>query len=522
MIDTKKLNSNGQQLRDQLVAAKAAQKSEPTGRTINVAGVGGVVSVAYEQLRNAAEYAQEHLLIQNAIRRFYLRSLSFHNHNSISKTIAEELIIELTQSGYVKNNTQPIEIIDKLRHAIRVHYENYWRLKASGVDEHSARNWTLDLLSIESEDMLVEDTIQTIFLQFTYHHYKTILHKKSFVSTESEDSSYDVSLYIAVHRALFKSDLAAVRYDMQKLYNTSDANINDYAQFHKNIDDMFSSAVTNKITLHINKYGAPLRILRSMIQDNDKISDLLNNSEHFSDAYAEQIKQEYKKAESKLNKGLIKSIIFLLITKSLIGLAIEVPYDLLTTGIVLMVPLVVNLLTPVVYMSLLRFGFKLPGTANARAIQLYADDMLYGEQGQVSLYQTSKNKKYPIGFTIVYALSFLIVFGLVSYLLIILKFNIVQGLMFFTFLAAASFLGFRLSRIVRELELVTVKPGAITTIRELIFTPFTYLGKWISDKYQKVNIVALVLDTFIELPLKTALRLIRQWTGFLDDKKDQF
>jgi hypothetical protein len=37
-----------------------------------------------------------------------------------------------------------------------------------------------------------------------------------------------------------------------------------------------------------------------------------------------------------------------------------------------------------------------------------------------------------------------------------------------------------------------------------------------------MNVVALVLDTLIELPLKTALRLIRQWTGFLDDKKDQF
>jgi hypothetical protein len=74
----------------------------------------------------------------------------------------------------------------------------------------------------------------------------------------------------------------------------------------------------------------------------------------------------------------------------------------------------------------------------------------------------------------------------------------------------------------RELELVAVKQGIISTIRELIFTPFTFLGKWISDKYQKVNIVALALDTFIELPLKTILRLIRQWTKFLDEKQDQF
>ena len=522
MTTIKRLNANGYQLSNQLTAAKNAPTVDQKGQLINVAGVGGLVSAAYEQLRNAAEYAQEHMLIQKAIRRFFLRSVSFHNQTSVSKALAEELIIELTQSGYVKNNTQPVDIIDKLGHTIHKHYNNYWKLKSSGIDEHTARIWTLDLLSIECENVLAEDMVQTIYLQFAYHHYKSILHKSSFVSNNNEDNDYDVSLYIAVHRALLKSDLAAVRYDMQKLYKTSDENIKEYAKFHKNIDDMFSLDVTNKITLYINKYGAPLRILRSMIQDNESTNELLISSERFDTAYNNQIKQEYRKAASKLNRGLIKSIIFLLITKTLIGLAIEVPYDLLATGVVLMVPLFVNLFTPIVYLIILRFGFKFPGLANAKAIRLYADDMLYGDQSQTSLYPSVKSKSYPISFSIVYVLISLIVFTLAIKLLMILEFNIVQGLIFFIFLATASFLGFRLSRIVREIELVAARSGVILTIQELLFTPFTFLGKWISENYQKVNIMALVLDTLIELPLKTALRLIRQWTGFLDDKKDRF
>ncbi|MEI6850691.1 MAG: hypothetical protein WCK26_01860 [Candidatus Saccharibacteria bacterium] len=517
----KKLNANGLQLSNQLAAVKLSSSNESKGRLINVAGVGGVVSVAYEQLRNAAEYAQEHLLIQNAIRRFFVRSLSFHNHTTVRKTISEDLIIELTQSGYIKNNSQSSEVITKLKHVIHKHYNNYWRLKAAGIDDHKVHDWTLDLLSIESETILVEDTIQTIYLQFAYHHYSAIIQKKLFVSNDSEDSGYDVSLYISVHRALLKSDLAAVRYDMQKLYDVSDSNINEYAKFHENIDEVFASDQTNKITLYINKYGAPLRILRSMITDNDKASEILVDSEVFDKTYASQIKQEYRRAESKLNRGLVKSIAFLLITKALIGVAIEVPYDLITTREIAWLPLIVNLLTPIIYMALIRFGFNMPGTANAKAIRRYADDMLYGDQSQVSLYPTARKKSYPIGFSIAYALMFLIVFSMVTYLLFIIGFSIVQGVMFFVFLAAASFLGFRLSRIVRELELITVKPGAITTIRDFLFTPFTFLGKWLSEKYQKVNVVALILDTFIELPLKTVLRLLRQWTGFLDDKKDE-
>ena len=47
------------------------------------------------------------------------------------------------------------------------------------------------------------------------------------------------------------------------------------------------------------------------------------------------------------------------------------------------------------------------------------------------------------------------------------------------------------------------------------------VGRWMSEKYAKVNIVALILDMLIELPLKTVLRLVRQWGAFIDDRKDR-
>ena len=104
-----KLSSGGHHLHAQLSKAMDERKvaSEVSTQTINVAGVGGMVSAAYEQLRNAAEYAQEHLLIQNAIRRFFVRNLFILG---IDRSISEELVIELTQAGYIKNNTQPYKI----------------------------------------------------------------------------------------------------------------------------------------------------------------------------------------------------------------------------------------------------------------------------------------------------------------------------------------------------------------------------------------------------------------------------
>lgn len=520
MIVDKQLNPNGRRLCAQLAEIKNAKVSENIGQTINVAGVGGDVSAAYEQLRNAAEYAQEHLLIQKAIRRFFIRNLSFQNNSIDSKTIAEELTIELIQSGYIENGTLEVEVVDKLSDIIQKHYDNYWRLKDFGHKAQRAQSWTLDLLSVGSEQIVAEDKIQNVYIQFAYHHYLSILPKKSFTTEKFDMSNYEASLYVSVHRALFKSDIPGVRYDMQKLYNISDSNISDYSHFHKNIDEIFTSNLTDKITRYINTYGAPLRILKSMIQDKEEISDILSKNQRFHTAFGDQIKQEYHKAKFKLNRGVLKSIIFLLITKSLIGAAIEIPYDLITTGVIVILPLAINLLAPAVYIAILRLGLKLPGEANTKAMQLYADNMLYVDEDRVDLYPAVKKKNYHIGFTIAYVLVSLLVFGVVIRLLMLWNFNIVQGVIFFIFFGTASFLGFRLSRIVRELELITEKSGIFTAIRDFLYMPFILLGQWLSEQYQKVNIVALILDTVIELPLKTVLRLFRQWAQFIDEKKN--
>jgi hypothetical protein len=519
------LNANGVSLRNQLVLARSEEnwggKIAGSDKLINVAGVGTIVSTTFEQLRNAAEYAQEHLLMQKAIRRFFVRNLSFQIQASVKKVIAEELISELTQSGYVRNNTQPVKSIDELLDLITEHYDNYWRLKKSGVDVGRAQAWTLDLLSVGSERIIVTEKLLPVFVQFVYRHYQETFQKDFFCSSELDELDYEVSLYISIYRSLLRSDIATVRYGMQKLYAASDAKIDEYANFHKRIDTIFNSILTNKITNYINKYGAPLRVLKSFILENGNASTLLASQELFNAAYADQIDSDYRKSKAKLNRGLIKSILFLLITKTIIGIAIEIPYDIFATGIVMVLPLIINLFTPVAYMALLRLGIHLPDKANTRAIKLYMDNALFSEPDESYQIRSRISKKsYPIGFRIAYALMFMLVFGFVINVLYNLDFNFVQIAIFFIFFGSASFLGFRLTGIVQELELVTERPSIITSIRDFLFLPFTILGKWLSDKYQKFNIVAVILDTIIELPLKTVLRLIRQWGGFIDAKKD--
>jgi hypothetical protein len=113
------------------------------------------------------------------------------------------------------------------------------------------------------------------------------------------------------------------------------------------------------------------------------------------------------------------------------------------------------------------------------------------------------------------------VFGGATWLLLMLNFSLVHIVIFFVFISAASFLGFRISRLIRELEIVNSTSNSLTFIRDMVYLPFVIVGQWMSDKYSQLNIVGLVLDMVIELPLKTVLRLIRQWGAFLDDRKDR-
>lgn len=162
----------------------------------------------------------------------------------------------------------------------------------------------------------------------------------------------------------------------------------------------------------------------------------------------------------------------------------------------------------------------MPGAANKQATTQAIDRMLYS-LGEDDKTVTLKPKHASTVMSVLYAMMFVVSFSILVLILALLKFNIVQGIIFFVFLSTASFLGFRLSRMVRELEMFASRQNFFDAIRDFFYTPYIMVGRWISDKYSRVNIITLLLDMLIELPLKTVLRMVRQWMRFLNDKRDE-
>src|SRR3989338_5167899 len=141
------------------------REAEDDATTEDVISVSETVSVAvsiYETVRNTLEYDEEHLLRRNATRRILKRRLG----DSDSKQLATKLIRELIWARYLPNYKIPNSMIQTVADV----FEKYKMLFA-GLTENTK----------EEEDLYLQ-------------------------------------LYIAVHRAVLKSNESTVRYRIFTLY----------------------------------------------------------------------------------------------------------------------------------------------------------------------------------------------------------------------------------------------------------------------------------------------------------------
>lgn len=511
-------------LQQQLAAAQHHNQTVSThnsqGTLIQVPGLGKTITSAYEQLRNAAEYTEEHLLLQRAIRRFYNRNVSFGSQKALGK-IGEELIVELTLAGYLPNNSFGSHVAITLNELTGSWMQVYSTLRAANVPKDTASEWVLDILSVRSEELLNPHYHLNALATFAYNHYLASLPRDKFIVDQQDTAHYEICLYIATHKALLKSDIALVRNDLMNMYQQDPNNIQAFITFNQQVDTFFTSELTHRIMRGVTKYGAPLRILKSMIESDDDLQNTLDSPDKFLARFEETVNKEYKSLNRRLTKGIIKSIAFIFITKIIIGIGVEVPYDLIFLGTIEILPLAVNLLVPPLYMASLKLGLRTPSNANTLALRNYIAGVLYPSEQHAAPILTLQTKTTSATAKLLYALCFFVPFAITVYVLSLLHFNVVQGIIFFVFLSTASFLGFRLSHMIRELEILNKQQGLLSVIRDFFYLPFITVGQWLSRKYARMNIVAFVLDMAIELPLKTILRLVRQWTRFLNEKHEE-
>lgn len=510
-------------LQEQLEAARLYNSEtvarNKDGKMIDVPGIGQNIANAYEQLRRAAESVEEQLLLQRAIRRFYRRSVTFSSSKKPTG-VGSELILDLTHAGYLANESVSDKTAKAITRLTQQYVKVYLELGGARVPRDDRLRWVLDILSVETEALLNPRYERSALAYAAHQHYLSLFPREKIVSSPEEDAQYEFCLYIAVHQALLKSDLATVRHDLMRVYRQAPKDTAAFAAFNRSVDKAFSSRLTQRLRQAVNRYGAPFRIVRAMAESRPDMPELLGDRDAFLAAYNLQIAKEYQSLAKRLNKGIARSIVFVFVTKISVGLAIEIPYDIIMLGGIAALPLAVNLFFPPLYMASFKLGLRIPSAANATALRNYIDRAFYGDEPAERAVRVGGRSISPLA-KVAYSLLFAIPLGLMVYALSLLHFTVVQGVIFFVFLSTASFLGFRLTRLSRELELTPRQTRLSSAVRDFFYLPFVVAGQWISSRYARTNIVSYILDILVELPLKTVLRLVRQWVRFLNEKHEE-
>lgn len=522
---TKNPNNLALQYAAELKAADNARVSDQKLANDNdvpefhVQTTGAGLTELYETIRNASKYEEENLQLTHAIERF-LTPYFFKSIATANADIGADLITELTMTGYLANDSIKEPVVDKISKLANSYLQLANKIKDANRDQIA--RWIIKPLSVEIEHCLVHRYVEQAFINLAFNYFIDAINETSLRegATEELSDAYQASVYIAVQRALLGKEEAAVRQNLMERYQISTDKPADYVSFNQQIDQAINSKITHRLTKLISRHGAVWRIIYRTSQNDDSLYNHINDEKSFLGSFNATIEDSYDKIRHKINRGVIRSIIFIVITKFIIGIAIEVPYDIWINGAVLLLPLVVNLALPPIYMALLRLTLTMPDKLNTKALHREASRILYRAPSDRPILRWQR-KQFSKTYTILYWLVVLGVFGGISWLLVTLaKFEWVHIIIFFVFISTASFLGFRLSRLVRKIEVGAESQSLILVLRDFIYMPFVSVGQKINETYTKINLVSRLLDILVEMPLKTILGQLRRWGSFMSARRD--
>jgi hypothetical protein len=174
-------------------------------------------------------------------------------------------------------------------------------------------------------------------------------------------------------------------------------------------------------------------------------------------------------------------------------------------------------------MFLVAILITLPPKENTAKIISMARNAVYGSERKVEFSLHLKRKRLWLVDT-VYNILYTVFFIGVLYLLVrglqFIRFGPVSIVLFIFFMALVGFFGLRIRRPVREFFVVEKKENVLFLLMDFFFTPFIYLGNWLSIKFSQINVFAMILDFIIESPFKLLVATTEDITDFVREKKD--
>ena len=505
------------------------QKLDESLPTLHVSQALTSIALIYEKIRTAIDFKAEHLLRRNAIERILRRR--FLTTTLGPQKTASGLLKELIWGHYLANDTIPTNRVTTIATILDKYATLKEKLSGSRNGVFSRHDdLILGMMTAEIDDAIVNKIDQEAWVSALTLWFETNYTWDDTLSPEEKETLF----HIAIRRAFLKSDEQTLNYHLflrqfpQWSTHSPDAIDQAASQFlswEQNTTAYLHHPASNRLFRFIQKHTPPFFVLREVIEQNlGNTDEVFSNTEKLTQKIREVCLRRYHQIRSKVQQGIVRSVIYILATKVVFAFLLEVPYDMWALHRISWLPVGVNVAFPPLLMIILSFFIHTPGEENTqRIIQrifAFAYPPTNAEKVHFHVIAENRNQSFSV-FTMLYAAFFLAIFGAVSFGLSQLDFSPVSIGIFFFFASLVLLFGFRVSWTAQELRVTPEHEGFLQSLINILSLPFIDLGVRLSVGLSKLNILMFILDFLIEAPLKLIIDVISEFANFIRQKREE-
>lgn len=496
---------------------------------IKVSEVVSKIAFLYEKVRNIVDFKEEHLLRKNATKRSLKRRLLI---GSKGKDVALPLIQELIRGGYLPNNEVPEEKIAK----VTVIVDRYLLLlgevapREKGKERKKLERWFLDVAACEIQEELSPSPNEQALVECLYRS----INQNFVIKDQSlKEEEKNIQIYIAIEKALLKADQPMIVYSLLKLYYPDWQSSNSVKrvkesilEVKKIIDLHLNHPLSSYFLSQVQKFTPLFIILKDvLVESGERTSQILADETQFEEAIAKSCVERYREQSIVLRRSIIRSLLYIFITKMLLALIIEVPFDQYFGGSFKLIPFLINLIFHPLFLAFLVLTARKPDSKNTEKIKQGLKTIVYGGTERETRFEIKSKLKerdlVELVFNFFYFITFAASFGLVVFVLHRIHFNVFSISIFLLFLCLVSFFGIKIRHSAKALIVLDKRENILTFIIDLLALPIIRAGRWISLNFSRVNIFVFILDVIIEAPFKGLIEVFEQWLSFIKEKKEQ-
>src|SRR3989338_5159319 len=466
-------------------------------------------SVLYEKIRGAVDNKEEHFLRRHAIRRVVKRIGWL---SADPQKIAETLIAELYRGGHLSRRHVSRQALSDVEGSIAAFLSLSNAVRASfAVPEFlRLRILLLDIIAGAIEDRIYSTYNEEAVVQTLARGALGSLHGDFRAYAEE---TMRTLVYFAAWRSMFGADRSLLAYKLWMLENMHWETVSQgdmlalgrrFASFAKRAQRLSGHPFIERLAPRMHNHATAMMVIYGMIKRyRFGVGTIMEDPAQFEHHVRETITAMYRRDITRALRRSWRALLYIFVTKGLVLLLASSLYLSASRGETLD-PFVlgVNLFFHPILLFLITRGLVPPEKANTDRLVALINAIVYGKEFPPVTVQSGKRGvlgDIALAFYIVILSGMLV--GTTS-LLERLEFHAVDVASFIVFLVLVVYFGFRIRYTARRMELLGGREGFFRSLVELASLPLVSIGRWFVTKFERLNVVAIFLDFFIELPLK--------------------